>query len=328
MKYIKRDKFKRLKLFLLENKIHPDSRIGRHDRTALHMCAKTGSIDSLRILLECDADPSVKDKKGNYPLHLAIKYCLKQKSFNPATADLVHPLRQKMSDLLHDENNSGTTCWHLLQGLNLKKELDNKQLTPSSSSNSAESDFGDTSKEVEWNEKLTQVHEEDHFLNWGKFDYQKQFYNQYKETYDDWADRIFNEYKKRHRTTSQPKHQKTKVEEKPSAFQEAKLPSFKPIYPAEDNKNADKYKRLFSMKDKIAKKHLPFSESSTADQIISLILHCDDRMEEKKILREAIRKWHPDKFSQFFNGRIEKRDISDVMKIVTHVSQTLLVYGK
>lgn len=118
MKYIKRDKFKSLKLFLLENKIHPDSRIGRHERTGLHQCARYGSIDSLRILLECDADPSMKDMKGNYPLHLAIKYCLKQKSFNSAmTTDLVEPLRQKMNELIHDGNNSGTTCWQLLQGI-------------------------------------------------------------------------------------------------------------------------------------------------------------------------------------------------------------------
>ena len=78
-KYIERDKFKRLKLLLTEKNIHPDSIIGHHNRTGLHESAKRGSIDCLKALLDCDADPNIKDRKGNYPLHLAIKYLLKQK---------------------------------------------------------------------------------------------------------------------------------------------------------------------------------------------------------------------------------------------------------
>jgi hypothetical protein len=174
---------------------------------------------------------------------------------------------------------------------------------------------------------LTQIHEEDHFFNFGKFDDQKQFYNQYKETYDEWADRIYNEFNKRHKKPP-PTNIKTKIEEKPSDFQQVILPPFKPIYQTEDIESVEKYKRLFSMNERVNRKDLPFSESSTAEQIISLILKCSDHTGEKTSLREAIRKWHPDKFSQMFNGRIEKCDIGDVMKIVTHVSQTLLVYGK
>ena len=333
-KYIKRDKFKRLKLFLIENKIHPDSVIGRHQRTSLHECARNGSIDSMRILLECDADPNVKDTKGNYPLHLAIKYCLKQKPFNTATtSELVDPLKINMHERIHEENKSGTTCWQLLQGLSLKKELANNEVSSSSSETSHDSDFGNSNNETEWNEKVTQIGEEDHFFHFGKFEDQKQFYNKFKETYDQWADRIYNEYNKRHKKERPPTPQKTKVEDKCSEFQNVKLPPFKPIYPSvlllnETSKSVEKYKKLFSMEGCINKKDLPFSESSTAEEIISLILRCDDSSEQKKILREGIRRWHPDKFSQIFNGRIKKCDEDDVMKIVTHVSQILLVYGK
>ena len=78
----------------------------------------------------------------------------------------------------------------------------------------------------------------------------------------------------------------------------------------------------------ITKCDMPFSEKSNAEQIISLILKCSDDQDERRSLREAIRKWHPDKFSQMFTDRIEKNDIDYVMSIVTYVSQTLLTYGK
>ena len=73
---------------------------------------------------------------------------------------------------------------------------------------------------------------------------------------------------------------------------------------------------------------LPFSKTSTADEIISLLVIGNENTDKKKILRDAIRKWHPDKFSQMFSERIDKNEFDDVINIVTHVSQTLLLYGK
>ena len=76
---------------------------------------------------------------------------------------------------------------------------------------------------------------------------------------------------------------------------------------------------------------LPFSTKSTAEEIVSLILKSNQSIEEsdqKKVLREAVRKWHPDKFSQMFYDKVKEADMPNVIKIVTHVSQTLLVYGK
>jgi len=46
-------------------------------------------------------------------------------------------------------------------------------------------------------------------------------------------------------------------------------------------------------------------------------------------LQNALRRWHPDKFQQWSHGRIENDvDKENILKIVTHVSQILLSYGK
>ena len=155
IKYIKRDNSKRLKILMMKNEIDPNSKIGRKARTALHECAKHGSAECLRILIECNADLHAKDTKGNYPLHLAIKYLLKQNTYNSVvTNDLIVPLKKNIRERVHDANKSGTTCRHLLQGLHLKKKMID-QKTESSCSTSSDSDASGEASKIEWNEKYT-----------------------------------------------------------------------------------------------------------------------------------------------------------------------------
>lgn len=325
IKYIKLDNSKRLKLFILKHDIHPDSEIGTHSRTALHECAKRGSTECLRVLIKCNANTNAKDKKGNYPLHLAAKYLLKRKKLNSVVAEeLITPLKRNLHEHTHDTNSSGTTCWHLLQGLDVKLKLSNQEELISSSA--SDSDSSSVTSEMEWNEKLAQAHEDDASIYCGKYGDGK-YQNQYHETYDEWADRIYNEFNRRHqRKFTQPKNSETKTQS--SANAEMKLPPFKPKYPIENNVKISKYNRLFTKKGMINIADLPFSKTSTADEIISLLVIGNENTDKKKILRDAIRKWHPDKFSQMFSGRIDKNEFDDVINIVTHVSQTLLLYGK
>ena len=57
--------------------------------------------------------------------------------------------------LLNDENRSGTTCRHLLRGLEIKKQIAEQK--PSSSDSSPLSEGSDDS----WNEKLANADYED-----------------------------------------------------------------------------------------------------------------------------------------------------------------------
>ena len=325
IKYIKRDKFKRLKHFIMKHDIHPDSEIGHHGRTALHECGKRGSTECVRILIQCKADPMIKDLKENYPLHLALKYLLKQKNFNSVMAsELIDPLKKNLEEHIHDANSSGTSCRQLLTGLDVKIKI-LKQETISSSS-SSDSNTSSEASENEWNEKLIQAHEEDYIVNVGKYR-ESQYKNEYQETYDEWADRIYNAFQKRHQKTS-AKPVLPKSEARSSSFTELKLPAFKPKYPSTNNEKIIKYNELFSKKSIIHTSDLPFCLKSTADEIIKLLLSVSGETNKKKVLREAIRKWHPDKFIQMFSEKIDKHELNDVIAIVNHVSQTLLLYGK
>ena len=79
-------------------------------------------------------------------------------------------------------------------------------------------------------------------------------------------------------------------------------------------------------KNPITAKSLSFTVKSSPDSIINAILK--DKIDLKKALREAIRIWHPDKFSQMYDQRILASDASAVHEIVLNVTSALLKYGK
>lgn len=87
---------------------------------------------------------------------------------------------------------------------------------------------------------------------------------------------------------------------------------------------------------------LPFDENSTSDYIINqLLLSSDDdatgstattsggsQDRNRKRIKEVIRIWHPDKFSQLYHQRIHPEHRDDIIRIVTHISQALLNFGR
>ena len=56
-------------------------------------------------------------------------------------------------------------------------------------------------------------------------------------------------------------------------------------------------------------------------------LDCKDPATIKRAIREAIRRWHPDKFKQKLGPRILKTEFSEVMERVTYVAQALNNFG-
>ena len=84
---------------------------------------------------------------------------------------------------------------------------------------------------------------------------------------------------------------------------------------------------------------LPFDENSTPEFIINQLLLSDgsesttatgsnvqDR--KRKRIKEVIRIWHPDKFSQLYHQLIDPEHRDDIIRIVTHISQALLNFGR
>ena len=263
--------------------------------------------------------------QDNYPLHYAVKFCLKRDGFRGLRVSLVDPLIAKMPPgSLGDENRSGVTCRHLLRGLDLKQQLATQQLS---------TDTSEDDDDASWDEKLANADYEDRAEEGFESSHRHhQFANDYKETYDQWADRIYTEFVKRRkyvassssRPTSKTNDRKRTPEE--SAFKIQTKPLKLPPPPVLPSQAHRKYTALFSL-TRITVEDLPFDENSTSDEIISVILS-DDKGPSKQSIREAVRKWHPDKFSQMYGAYVVETDRPRVMQIVTRVSQVLLTYGK
>lgn len=119
-KYVEKDKFRKLDAFLKDHRKAVNEVINRKGQTGLHVAAKLGHADSLRILLKHKAKVDIQDKKGCFPLHYACKFCLKHYS-SGNVSDLVSSLLTFSTDILDLANKKGTTCRVLVKALDQKQ---------------------------------------------------------------------------------------------------------------------------------------------------------------------------------------------------------------
>jgi hypothetical protein len=175
-----------------------------------------------------------------------------------------------------------------------------------------------------WQDKLSEANAEDYYEIVGKFERRQfndefNYKNKFNESYDQWADRIFSEFRKRR----QPAEAANKQKQQPPKELKLKLA----------NPKLERYNKLASKlfdknsTDEILPESLPFKLTTSTETIVELLI-ISTSGDEKKAVKEAIRKYHPDKFSQLFHDRIAPENKEAVFNIVTHVSQALLNYGK
>ena len=141
-------------------------------------------------------------------------------------------------------------------------------------------------------------------------------------------------YKKRNESflskEKQKNQQKETMEEKaapPKKELLLKLPKKPPT--SKKNSLMEQVSKLLDSKntETITIKSLPFDENSSSDFIINGLLGSKD-VPDRKGIKEIIRIWHPDKFSQMFNHRIHPDQKDDIIRIVTRISQALLNFGR
>ena len=191
----------------------------------------------------------------------------------------------------------------------------------------------DRTEDDEWRDKLADECEYEYGVSYGKFEDEGDYVGDTAETYDDWADRIYRAF------VSSRKRKFVETEEKPK-----KIKSLKPkinLEQAAENYKLLKEKKikmkqenmcdkLFNTEETITAADIPF-ENFEASKILEIILGDVEGQNSdvvKKIIREAIRKWHPDKFLQKLGDRICKKDLDHVMERVKLVSQALTNFGK
>ena len=328
-KYIEDDKLTKLRRYIADKKINLNEIITKKGEKMLHIAAKEGSRYCLEYLLEKGANAKLVDKKGNLALHKALRFVLENYS-RENERDLVSSLLTYSSGLINLENSSGVSPKDLILSLEKVKE---KKIRSYESPLSPDLRPEPRSEAEEWEAKLT---EESHFeydQSFGKFDFFSRETESTSETFDDWADRIFQEFYnkrkkswKRSEEKSLPKLRNLKPDLKSTEVdQNYKLLKEKKLR----EKQEKLCERLFTTSDVITLSDLPY-KNMKAEEILEMVTcKCGSEPTEiKKRIREELLRWHPDKFRQKFGERIDKEEQDGVMEHVKHISQILINYGK
>ena len=316
-KCIKKDKFHKIQALIAN--IHPDSVLNKKGQNGLHLSCKYGHPDCLSIFLRQGASKDFQDKRGNIPLHVAIKFCLAH-PYPTHVRDLVtHPFLDNL-DLLEIPNKKNTTPKILLKALN--RAMDGGE----TSSDSSSSEDGDPNES--WEEKLRAANEEDICDTTGWVGREEMDYkNCYNENYDQWANRIYSEFMRKRRpcpsTSTKVESEESDAKNPKSLPNESKKPSMKP--PSIATKVLC-LKQLLKSEDVITLKRIPFTLDSTSETIVSVLMGSETEESKKKLLRDALRIWHPDKFLQKFQHRIKPDEKDDIVKLVNYISTVLLHY--
>jgi len=346
-KYLRRDDFRKLNSIIADkNKIiHPDSVLNRRGMTGLMISCKLGHPDCVKVFLRQGASRNLTCFKGNTALHYAAKFCMKHPYPNNIRDLVTNPFMDLATnvdyhDLLKMPNKNGTTPKLLLDALN-KLIYDDTMEDSDSSDSSLDNTQMNAESSSNWNKRLQQENQEEHYECFGKYDKwedeytNREYKNVFNETADQWADRIYFEFSKKRNDSYQEQRknrQKEKMEEKttptpPKKELLLKLP--KKTSSAKKNLLMDQVSKLLDTKntETITTKSLPFDENSPSDYIINELLGSKD-VPDRKSIKEVIRIWHPDKFSQMFNHRIHPDQKDDIIRIVTRISQALLNFGR
>ena len=338
-KNIENDNFKKLKKFVMSEQIPLNAIITKKGEKMLHLAAKEGSSYCLEYLLEAGANAKLVDRKGNLPLHRAIKYVLDDYS-RENEKDLVNSLLTYSANCLDDPNFEGVTSRSLLVRLEkLKTSKNDKYVSPFSSSGSVHVEDSEKTEDDEWREKLAEEDGYEYESSFGKFEkFSSSISEPSSETFDSWADRIYQEFYNK-------KHKHRGVTKKQAKTDEAKKhkPSLKPdIDLSEAHRNYERLKEkkrlssqralcdvIFKSESPIDYRNMPFKDMTAEDILGVLLEDCEGEAGSvKKRIREELLRWHPDKFRQKNADRIVEKDAEKVMNHVKNVSQILINYGK
>jgi len=332
LKYIEKDNFVKLKRFLKEDKINVDDIISKHGEKMLHVAAKEGACDCLEFLLEKGANAKLVDKKGNLPLHRALEFVIDDYS-KANEKDLVNSLLTFSSGLMNVRNKKGFTPKELILNLEKIKSKFNRSTSTTQRNQTFFEESETRTEEDEWRDKIADECDYEYGVSYGKFEDQGEYIGDTSETYDDWADRIYKAFassrkRKFAKTVEEPKNLKSlkpdiDLEQAAKNYELLKAKQIK----ARQERMCDK---LFNTEEIITASDIPF-ENFEATKILDIIIGDAEGQNAdvvKKKIREAIRRWHPDKFQQKVGERICEKDADLVMEKVKLISQALTNFGK
>nr|XP_008103957.1 PREDICTED: NF-kappa-B inhibitor-like protein 1 [Anolis carolinensis] len=301
---------------------------GNKNRTVLHRSCARQDLKSAILLLKYGADANALDRNGDTALHVAARQVARKGG--TVYEDLFVPLRKRCPSALNIRNRDGKTPGDLL-GQTEEKWCPQK-------------DFGkeedERDAEREWQSKLLGEWEDEYQETFWQYEDEFSTEGPDPETFEDWANRIFQEYKKKCKKEEEQHHRRPKKETpKPSAKSWRLLEEERLLYEKrarakeEELKEAKKRRyeegcsQVFSSSSSQSLRYadIPWPcPSGTPEQMATVALHGVDPADQgayRRFLRRQQALWHPDKFLQRCGTRLAEKDRRRILDTVTALSQ-------
>jgi len=361
VKYIIGDNFKKLWKYLKSEDISLNAVINKKGEKMVHKCAKEAATDCLELLIEKGAKANLVDKQGNLPLHLGIQYCIEQ--YSPSLEqNLVSLLLTHSSRYINTQNHQGVSSKQLLDDLAIIKTKTKNRLQPNISdddesrwpptgknyADESDDQDGRAYSDKEWRAKLEYECDYEFQTNMGRFeeDADTCFYSPNTESYDQWADRIYSAFSaRRKRTYAAPQSSHSSGADRAESSNSdggKKKRSLKPEMASQQRirekirerrqreELSAMYAKLFESGELVGVEDIPYT-GITPPQIIDLMIERAETKEKeavKKVIREELRRWHPDKFKQKIGGRIKEGEEQLILDKVKTIAQALTTFAK
>ncbi|XP_031711632.1 NF-kappa-B inhibitor-like protein 1 [Anarrhichthys ocellatus] len=344
-KYVEEGDLLKLKSYLRKHRdLDVNFSQGKRERSPLHLACCLGDDAVLRLLLKHGADVLRKDRKGDTALHNAVNRALKHGK--SAYEDLVEPLKNSCPEALNNPNSAGVTPQDLLNWRKQKKTAENM-------SRPSERD-----PEKEWMEKLFGECEDEFCDTFGVYDADDFLpVDDDEQDFGDWADRIRKEYfDKKHAEAQRlaasssgwKKKEKSKQEREQEAQSQKELherlqrehEEYLARAARKEEEARQGRKRMYDERcaatfsggsssgvAKLSYSDIPWpAPRGTVQEMLDVMLHGVDRKDVpvfRKMLRKQQTLWHPDKFAQRCEARLEVKDKQRILDTVTALSQEL-----
>ncbi|XP_044275695.1 NF-kappa-B inhibitor-like protein 1 [Varanus komodoensis] len=301
---------------------------GRKGRTPLHRSCARQDLRTAILLLKYGADPSVLDQRGDTALHVAARQVARKGG--TVYEDLFVPLRCRCPAAMNIRNRDGRTPGDLL-GQSEEKWCPQEAVENGEAKRKAD---------AEWSCKLLGEWEDEYRETC--WQYEEDFYatDPEPENYEDWADRIFREYRQkqqqeRERYQRKPKTTPPKpspglqqlLEEEHLLYEKRARAKDEELKEAKKRRYQESCSRVFSADSSrlLYYADIPWPcATGTAEEMAAVALHgtgCSDGAAYRRLLRRQQVLWHPDKFAQRCGSRLAEQDRRRILDTVTALSQ-------
>lgn len=322
-----------------KQKYNLNFKVNEMGRTPLHIACLLGDDAVVRCLLKHGAASDALDRNRDTPVHMAAQFILDDGNYEDYKL-LIEPLIRKFPQLLSQSNKAGDNPADILLKAREKYKLFRKLEKDEDDEIQEKAD-----KEEEWKKKLQSETEAEFYESSGRFatgtsgtvddDYQ---------TYDQWADRIFQDYQRKHvgmknrkrRKEFQSRKRKEEMDDITAHLQKNQdeyVAQLKRMKTEVMTQKREKYERkVADLKSKDADSKLRFRDipwpcQGNAAEMVEVLLSNltieSSYSERKRTIVKQLVLWHPDKFRQRCEDRLAEKDKERILETVKAITQEL-----